>query len=55
MCEQWFHKFAFLFLRVTKEVDDVIGIKQEISYDDLGQLIYLSQVHIKLRVSPFWE
>lgn len=55
MCERWFHKFAFLFLRVTKEVDDVIGMKQEISYDDLGQLIYLSQVHIKLRVSPFWD
>ncbi|KAK2890379.1 hypothetical protein Q8A73_018679 [Channa argus] len=30
--------------KVKKEVDDVIGMKQEISYDDLGQLIYLSQV-----------
>ncbi len=37
---------VFLFLRVKKEVDDVIGMKQEISYDDLGQLVYLSQVHI---------
>uniref|UniRef100_A0A3Q3R6P2 Cytochrome P450, family 46, subfamily A, polypeptide 1, tandem duplicate 4 n=1 Tax=Monopterus albus TaxID=43700 RepID=A0A3Q3R6P2_MONAL len=27
-----------------QEVDDVIGMKQDISYDDLGQLIYLSQV-----------
>lgn len=36
----------FLFLRVKTEVDDIIGMKQEISYDDLGQLIYLSQVHI---------
>ncbi|XP_061602294.1 cholesterol 24-hydroxylase-like [Cololabis saira] len=30
--------------KVKKEVDDVIGMKQEISYDDLGKLIYLSQV-----------
>ncbi|XP_059211920.1 cholesterol 24-hydroxylase-like [Centropristis striata] len=30
--------------KVKKEVDDVIGMKQEISYDDLGQLVYLSQV-----------
>lgn len=37
---------AFLFLRVKKEVDEVIGMKQDISYDDLGQLVYLSQVHI---------
>ena len=35
-----------LFLRVKKEVDDVIGMKQEISYEDLGKLVYLSQVHI---------
>ncbi len=33
-----------LFLRVQKEVDDVIGMKKDISYDDLGPLIYLSQV-----------
>lgn len=37
---------ACLFLRVKKEVDEVIGMKQDISYDDLGQLVYLSQVHI---------
>lgn len=37
---------VFLFLRVKKEVDEVIGMKQDISYDDLGQLVYLSQVHI---------
>lgn len=49
-CERWFHQFAFLFLRVTKEVDDVIGMKQEISYDDLGQLVYLSQVHVMKHV-----
>ncbi|XP_028460909.1 cholesterol 24-hydroxylase-like [Perca flavescens] len=30
--------------KVKKEVDDVVGMKQEISYDDLGQLVYLSQV-----------
>uniref|UniRef100_UPI0037E73802 cholesterol 24-hydroxylase-like isoform X2 n=1 Tax=Semicossyphus pulcher TaxID=241346 RepID=UPI0037E73802 len=31
-------------LRVKKEVDEVIGMKQEIHYDDLGKLVYLSQV-----------
>ncbi|XP_034755371.1 cholesterol 24-hydroxylase isoform X5 [Etheostoma cragini] len=30
--------------KVKKEVDDVVGMKQEIGYDDLGQLVYLSQV-----------
>uniref|UniRef100_A0A3Q3M1N7 Cholesterol 24-hydroxylase n=1 Tax=Mastacembelus armatus TaxID=205130 RepID=A0A3Q3M1N7_9TELE len=30
--------------KVRQEVDDVIGMKQDISYDDLGRLIYLSQV-----------
>ncbi|TMS12635.1 Cholesterol 24-hydroxylase [Larimichthys crocea] len=30
--------------KVKKEVDEVIGMKQEISYDELGQLVYLSQV-----------
>ncbi|XP_072301032.1 cholesterol 24-hydroxylase-like [Eucyclogobius newberryi] len=30
--------------KVRKEVDDVIGMKREISYDDLGNLTYLSQV-----------
>ncbi|KAM3860915.1 cholesterol 24-hydroxylase-like [Diretmus argenteus] len=30
--------------KVKKEVEDVIGMKQEITYDDLGNLIYLSQV-----------
>lgn len=35
---------VFLFLRVKKEVDEVIGMKQDISYEDLGQLGYLSQV-----------
>ncbi|KAJ3599908.1 hypothetical protein NHX12_033862 [Muraenolepis orangiensis] len=30
--------------KVQKEVDAVIGMKQEISYDDLGELTYLTQV-----------
>ncbi|XP_041643826.1 cholesterol 24-hydroxylase-like [Cheilinus undulatus] len=30
--------------KAKKEVDDVIGMKQEISYEDLGKLVYLSQV-----------
>uniref|UniRef100_A0A3Q3KG15 Cytochrome P450, family 46, subfamily A, polypeptide 1, tandem duplicate 4 n=1 Tax=Monopterus albus TaxID=43700 RepID=A0A3Q3KG15_MONAL len=36
-----------------QEVDDVIGLKLDISYDDLGQLIYLSQVLKEtLRIYP---
>ncbi|XP_070397995.1 cholesterol 24-hydroxylase-like [Nothobranchius furzeri] len=31
-------------LAVRKEVDDVIGMKYNISYEDLGKLTYLSQV-----------
>lgn len=39
--------------KAKKEVDDVIGMKQEITYDDLGQLIYLSQVLKEvLRIYP---
>uniref|UniRef100_A0A672ZY12 Cytochrome P450, family 46, subfamily A, polypeptide 1, tandem duplicate 4 n=1 Tax=Sphaeramia orbicularis TaxID=375764 RepID=A0A672ZY12_9TELE len=30
--------------KVKKEVDDVIGMKMDIRYEDLGQLTYLSQV-----------
>ncbi|KAM9798342.1 cholesterol 24-hydroxylase-like [Neosynchiropus ocellatus] len=30
--------------KVQKEVDDVVGSKRDISNDDLGQLVYLSQV-----------
>nr|AGN04303.1 cytochrome P450 [Oryzias melastigma] len=30
--------------KLRKEVEEVIGMKQEISYDDLGKLVYLSQV-----------
>uniref|UniRef100_A0A667YQ81 Cholesterol 24-hydroxylase n=1 Tax=Myripristis murdjan TaxID=586833 RepID=A0A667YQ81_9TELE len=30
--------------KARKEVDDVIGMKREISYDHLGKLVYLSQV-----------
>ncbi|XP_061560138.1 cholesterol 24-hydroxylase-like [Phycodurus eques] len=39
--------------KAQKEVDDVIGMKREISYDDLGQLVYLSQVLKEtLRIYP---
>lgn len=39
--------------KVKNEVDDVIGMKQEISYDDLGNLTYLSQVLKEtLRIYP---
>uniref|UniRef100_A0A3Q2QBX8 Cholesterol 24-hydroxylase n=1 Tax=Fundulus heteroclitus TaxID=8078 RepID=A0A3Q2QBX8_FUNHE len=42
-----------ILAKVTKEVDDVIGMKQEISFDDLGKLIYLSQVLKEtLRIYP---
>ncbi|KAM6964997.1 cholesterol 24-hydroxylase-like [Aplochiton taeniatus] len=30
--------------RAKREVDEVLGVKQEISYDDLGKLTYLSQI-----------
>uniref|UniRef100_A0A8C7JX13 Cholesterol 24-hydroxylase-like n=1 Tax=Oncorhynchus kisutch TaxID=8019 RepID=A0A8C7JX13_ONCKI len=33
-----------ILTKVKQEVDDVIGMKQEISYDDLGKMTYLSQV-----------
>ena len=33
-----------MFTRAQKEVDAVLGMKQEISNDDLGELTYLSQV-----------
>ncbi|XP_071334817.1 cholesterol 24-hydroxylase-like [Trachinotus anak] len=39
--------------KAKKEVDDVIGMKQEISYDNLGELTYLSQVLKEtLRIYP---
>ncbi|XP_042359175.1 cholesterol 24-hydroxylase-like [Plectropomus leopardus] len=39
--------------KLRKELDDVIGMKQDISYDDLGKLIYLSQVLKEtLRIYP---
>ncbi|XP_072301020.1 cholesterol 24-hydroxylase-like [Eucyclogobius newberryi] len=39
--------------KVRKEVDEVIGMKREISYDDLGSLTYLSQVLKEtLRIYP---
>uniref|UniRef100_A0A8C8BTX1 Uncharacterized protein n=1 Tax=Oncorhynchus tshawytscha TaxID=74940 RepID=A0A8C8BTX1_ONCTS len=33
-----------ILANAKQEVDDVIGVKQEISFDDLGKLTYLSQV-----------
>uniref|UniRef100_A0A8C2Z2L7 Cholesterol 24-hydroxylase n=1 Tax=Cyclopterus lumpus TaxID=8103 RepID=A0A8C2Z2L7_CYCLU len=39
--------------KVKKEVDDVIGMKQDITNEDLGKLIYLSQVLKEtLRIYP---
>uniref|UniRef100_A0AAX7U9P3 Cytochrome P450, family 46, subfamily A, polypeptide 1, tandem duplicate 4 n=1 Tax=Astatotilapia calliptera TaxID=8154 RepID=A0AAX7U9P3_ASTCA len=39
--------------KAKKEVDDVIGMKCDISYDDLGELVYLSQVLKEtLRIYP---
>ncbi|XP_075904536.1 cholesterol 24-hydroxylase-like [Nelusetta ayraudi] len=39
--------------KAKKEVDEVIGMKQEISYEDLSQLVYLSQVLKEtLRIYP---
>ena len=46
-----------MFTRAQKEVDAVLGMKQEISYDDLGELTYLGQVHpiinLKAHYTPF--
>ncbi|XP_067097515.1 cholesterol 24-hydroxylase-like [Osmerus mordax] len=33
-----------ILAKVKREVDEVLGMKQEISYDDLGKMGYLSQV-----------
>ncbi|XP_062322985.1 cholesterol 24-hydroxylase-like isoform X1 [Osmerus eperlanus] len=33
-----------ILAKVTREVDEVLGMNQEISYDDLGKMGYLSQV-----------
>uniref|UniRef100_A0A8C7K1H6 Cholesterol 24-hydroxylase-like n=1 Tax=Oncorhynchus kisutch TaxID=8019 RepID=A0A8C7K1H6_ONCKI len=33
-----------ILTKVRQEVDDVLGMKQEISFDDLGKMTYLSQV-----------
>ncbi len=45
-----------VIFRAKTEVDDVIGMKMDISYDDLGQLIYLSQVHVIMikKMRPFF-
>ncbi|KAM7368179.1 hypothetical protein PAMP_014425 [Pampus punctatissimus] len=45
--------FLSSFLVVKKEVDDVIGMKHDITNDDLGKLIYLGQVLKEtLRIYP---
>ncbi|KAL0963164.1 hypothetical protein UPYG_G00350550 [Umbra pygmaea] len=42
-----------ILAKVKQEVDDVIGMKQEISFDDLGKMTYLSQVFKEtLRLYP---
>ncbi|XP_042175115.1 cholesterol 24-hydroxylase-like [Oncorhynchus tshawytscha] len=33
-----------ILTKVRQEVDDVLGMKQEINFDDLGKMTYLSQV-----------
>ncbi|XP_055729267.1 cholesterol 24-hydroxylase-like isoform X1 [Salvelinus fontinalis] len=33
-----------ILTKVRQEVDDVLGMKQEINFDDLGEMTYLSQV-----------
>uniref|UniRef100_A0A8C6KR71 Cytochrome P450, family 46, subfamily A, polypeptide 1 n=1 Tax=Nothobranchius furzeri TaxID=105023 RepID=A0A8C6KR71_NOTFU len=38
------HNLDYNTVGVRKEVDDVIGMKYNISYEDLGKLTYLSQV-----------
>nr|XP_046155152.1 cholesterol 24-hydroxylase-like [Oncorhynchus gorbuscha] len=40
-----------------QEVDDVIGVKQEISFDDLGKMTYLSQFNSYVcgRLDKFFE
>ncbi|KAJ8274822.1 hypothetical protein COCON_G00094470 [Conger conger] len=47
--EQMLDNFVTFFIaeilaKLRKEVDDVIGSKQEIEYEDIGKLTYLSQV-----------
>uniref|UniRef100_A0A0E9RM94 Uncharacterized protein n=1 Tax=Anguilla anguilla TaxID=7936 RepID=A0A0E9RM94_ANGAN len=44
--------------KLRKEVDDIIGSKQEIEYEDLGKLTYLSQVlkeSLRLYPSRSWH
>uniref|UniRef100_A0A3Q1AQF1 Cholesterol 24-hydroxylase n=1 Tax=Amphiprion ocellaris TaxID=80972 RepID=A0A3Q1AQF1_AMPOC len=43
-CIQELTRHPDILEKVRKEVDDVVGMKQDVSYDDLGKLIYLSQV-----------
>ncbi|XP_041832176.1 cholesterol 24-hydroxylase [Melanotaenia boesemani] len=52
-CVMEFGRHPEILEKAKKEVDDVIGMKQDISYDDLGKLIYLSQVLKEtLRIYP---
>uniref|UniRef100_A0A3P8THR9 Cholesterol 24-hydroxylase n=1 Tax=Amphiprion percula TaxID=161767 RepID=A0A3P8THR9_AMPPE len=43
-CIQELTRHPDILEKVRKEVDDVVGMKQDVGYDDLGKLIYLSQV-----------
>ncbi|XP_008280213.1 cytochrome P450 46A1.2 [Stegastes partitus] len=52
-CIQELARHPDILEKVRKEVDDVVGMKQDISYDDLGKLGYLNQVLKEtLRVYP---
>nr|XP_046147030.1 cholesterol 24-hydroxylase-like isoform X2 [Oncorhynchus gorbuscha] len=46
-----------ILTKVKQEVDDVIGMKQEISFDDLGKMTYLSQFNSYVcgRLDKFFE
>uniref|UniRef100_A0A3Q3VTV4 Uncharacterized protein n=1 Tax=Mola mola TaxID=94237 RepID=A0A3Q3VTV4_MOLML len=44
LCIMQLAKHPDVLEKLKKELDEVIGMKQDLSYDDLGQLVYLSQV-----------
>ncbi|KAM9798364.1 cholesterol 24-hydroxylase-like [Neosynchiropus ocellatus] len=43
-CIRELGRYPEILEKVRKEVDEVLGMKQEINNEDLGQLVYLSQV-----------
>lgn len=48
----WVVKLLLIPLcRLQAEVDEVIGVKREIMYEDLGKFQYLSQVRLKKDVT----